>query len=176
MKLRVTAFLFVLCGLVMATTVIPVSVERLTRESSHVIEATAQRSWSEWNPQHTLIFTYTQFQVSRSLKGQVPATVIVKQMGGSAGGYTQKVAGVRHWRTGEESVLFLRPSPPASGVFEVTGLMQGDFAVRSAGGQKVVSNGVKGVENYSANNVGPNRGNTMPLSELESRVRRAAQQ
>src|SRR5258705_4218168 len=103
------AFLFVGVSL-SATTIVPVSVERLTRQSTHIVEAQASQSWSQWNPQHSLIFTYTQFQVARALKGQAPAMIVVKQPGGSAEGYTQKVAGVRHWRTGDQAVLFLRPS------------------------------------------------------------------
>ena len=63
----------VLLSLASATTVIPMSVEKLVSASSHVVEATAVQAWSEWNPQHSIIFTYTKFQVTRHLKGQVPA-------------------------------------------------------------------------------------------------------
>ena len=72
-NLRAVTFLF-LTALLSATTIVPVSVERLTRESSHIVEARASQSWSQWNSQHSLIFTYTRFQVARTLKGQAPAT------------------------------------------------------------------------------------------------------
>src|SRR5438270_13261941 len=114
------------------TTVIPMSVEKLVGGSSHVVEATAVQAWSEWNPQHTIIFTYTKFQVTRRLKGQAPTAIIVKQLGGSTGGYTERVAGVRHWRSGEQAVLFLRPSQDQDGTLEGTGRMQVYFMVRQA--------------------------------------------
>jgi hypothetical protein len=174
---RAIAFLF-LSTLLSATTIVPVSVERLTQESSHVVKAQASQSWSQWNPQHSLIFTYTRFQVAQCLKGQAPAAILVKQPGGSAEGYTQKVAGVRHWRAGEQAVLFLRPSQEMDGTLEVTGLMQGNFLVhKSDTGEIMVSNGVPDVSAYqaSSNAVTQYRGNGMRLNELESRIRKALQ-
>ena len=173
----VFTFLFV-TGLLSATTIVPVSVERLTRESSHVVEAQASQSWSQWNPQHSLIFTYTRFQVARTLKGQATDTIVVKQPGGSAEGYTQRVAGVRHWRTGDQAVLFLRPSQEMDGTLEVTGLMQGNFLVhKSDTGETMVSNGVPDVSAYqaSSNVVTQYRGSGMRLDELESRIQKAMQ-
>ncbi len=172
------AFIF-LGALLSATTIVPVSVERLTRESTHIVEAQASQSWSQWNAQHSLIFTYTRFQVARALKGQAPAAIVVKQPGGSAEGYTQKVAGVRHWRSGDQAVLFLRPSQESDGTLEVTGLMQGNFIVhKNATGETMVSNGVPDVSAYqvSSNAVTQYRGSGMRLDELESRVRKATKQ
>lgn len=160
-----------------ATTIVPVSVEQLARESNYIIEGKALQSWAQWNPQHSLIFTYTRFQVAHSLKGQVPETVVVKQIGGSAGGYTQKVAGIRHWRTGDRAVLFLQSSKAGDGTLEVTGLMQGNFMVRHSAGETLVSNGVPGVSKYVAGSegIGVYRGTAMTLQELEGRVQKAVQ-
>jgi hypothetical protein len=174
---RAAAFLF-LTALLSATTIVPVSVERLARESSHIVEGQAAESWSQWNPQHSLIFTYTRFQVARALKGQAPVTIVVKQPGGSAEGYTQKVAGVRHWRTGDQAVLFLRPSQEVDGTLEITGLMQGNFLMhKSDAGEIMVSNGVLDVSAYqaSSNAVTQYRGSGMRLDELESRIRKVVQ-
>jgi hypothetical protein len=173
---RTLASLF-LTALLSATTIVPVSVERLTRESSHIVEGQATESWSQWNPQHSLIFTYTRFQVARALKGQAPSTIVVKQPGGSAEGYTQKIAGVRHWKTGDQAVLFLRPSQERDGTLEVTGLMQGNFLVHKTDtGEVMVSNGVPDVSAYqaSSNAVTQYRGSGMRLDELESRIRKVA--
>jgi len=165
--------------MVSATTIIPVSVERLTSESSQVVEARALSAWSQWNPQHSHIYTYTRFQVQRSLKGHAPAVVVVKQIGGSAEGYTQRVAGVRHWRVGEQAVLFLRPTQTADQTYEVTGLMQGNFLVRQeTDGSSTVSNGVTGVTSFdpSSHQTASYQGSRMKLEDLESRVRKAAGQ
>jgi hypothetical protein len=176
MKTACAAMFLLLTALLSATTLVPVSVERLTQESSHVVEAQASQSWSQWNPQHSLIFTYTKFQVERTLKGQAPATIVVKQPGGSAEGYTQKVAGVRHWRTGDQAVLFLRPSQEMDGTLEVTGLMQGNFLIhKSDTGETMVSNGVPDVSSYqaSSNAVTQYRGSGMRLDQLETRIQKA---
>ena len=170
--------LLLMAGLATATTVIPLSVETLALNSSHVLEGQATQSWSEWNQQHTMIFTYTKFQVLRALKGSAPGVVVVKQMGGSAEGYTQRVAGVRHWVSGEHAVLFLRPSMARDGTMEVTGLMQGNFLVRrAANGELTVSNGLPGVSAYEAasNRIAGYQGSALRLKDLESRVWKAVQ-
>jgi hypothetical protein len=161
----------------LATTVVPMSVERLTHASTHVLLATAQESWTQWNADHTMIFTLTKFKVSRALKGQASSEVVVKQMGGRAGAYEQKVAGVRHWQSGDEAMLFVHPSTAGDGTLVVTGLMQGNFSVvpSTAGTEKMVSNGVVGVESLDSQNgnVEHFSGAKMPLSRLESLVREA---
>jgi hypothetical protein len=166
---------FAICA--SATTVVPMSVERLTHVSSHVLLAQAEESHSEWNADHTLIFTLTKFRVLKTLKGQAGNEVVVKQMGGRSDPYEQKVAGVRHWQSGEEAMLFLHPSQAGDGTLVITGLMQGNFRVVSGqGGEALVSNGVIGAEELNTGNktVQHFAGSKMPLSNLEAIVRDAA--
>jgi hypothetical protein len=169
------ALAFALCA--SATTVVPMSVERLTHASTHVLLAQAEESRSEWNADHTLIFTLTRFRVLHTLKGQPGNEVIVKQMGGRSGAYQQKVAGVRHWQSGEQAMLFLHPSQAGDGTLVVTGLMQGNFRVLSSdqGGEPSVTNGVMGVEELNTGNqtVQHFAGSKMPLSKIEGIVRDA---
>lgn len=170
---RVVPVLFALCLAAAATTVVPISLERLTRASTHVVRAKALQSWSAWDASHSRIFTYTRFALVKRLKGQAPSTFVVKQMGGSAGGYTQHVAGVRHFTVGEQSLLFLHPSDAGDGSLVVTGLMQGNFRIfRSTAGEEVVSNGVPGVETFDprTGHLGSYAGSHRRLSEVESRV------
>ena len=165
----------VICSQLFATTIVPMSVERLTRASTNVVVAQAADSWTEWNSEHTLIYTVTRFNVQRSLKGAAPEALVVKQMGGTSGAYQQKVAGVRHWQSGERSVLFIHPSETKDGRYVVTGLMQGNFAIKSSAADPVVSNGVEGVESLDPNTktVKAYRGSAMRFSELAERVRKA---
>jgi len=159
-----------------ATTIIPVSVERLAGESTQVVEGRVISTDSKWNPQHTLIFTYTKFQVAKTLKGSPQSSFTVKQIGGSAEGYTQKVAGVRYGKPGEQSVLFLRPSSTQDGTFEITGLMQGNFTIlKAASGESLVTNGVPGVSSYQQGSTGEYTGTHMKLQELENRVLKMVQ-
>ena len=167
--------IFLLAVAAAATTVIPMSVERLATQSSHIVYARALGHHSAWNADHTRIFTYTQFQVMQTLKGNTPATIVVKQLGGHAGGYNMKVAGVRYWQNGEDAVLFLQPTAPSDGTYRVTGLMQGNFrATQTSSGKVVVSNGVPEAKEVAASGeVQAYRGSQMTLQELERRVRQA---
>ena len=181
MKSRVQALLgfVVLAAIATATTVVPMSVERLTSISSHVVEGKAVQTWSAWDPSHAMILTYTKFQVQRALKGQPGGVVVVKQLGGRVGAMTQKVAGIHHWQPGEEALLFLRPGMARDGTLVVTGTIQGNFLVRVAeDGTRIASNGMPEVSAYSASTgaVSPFRGNRMALKDLESRVLKAVQQ
>ncbi len=162
-----------------ATIVVPMSVEELTRAASHVVEGHALNSWSAWNAQHTLIYTYTNFQVTRSLKGAAVETITVKQLGGSAEGYTQKVSGVRHFQAGEDTLLFLRPSVAGDGTLVVVGLMQGNFRMaRTSSGEVVVSNGVYGAHALDPQSgaISTFTGLPMKLREAESRIQKAVTQ
>jgi len=177
MRLVRTFALLALCiAAADATTIVPMSVEELTRAASNVVEAHALRSWTSWNPQHTLIYTYTAFQVSRSLKGQAAETVTVKQAGGTADGYTQKVSGVRQFQAGEDTLLFLRPSQAADGTLVVVGLMQGNFQMaRAATGETVVTNGVTEAHQYDHGRIAKFGGTSLRLEEAEARIARTAQ-
>ena len=175
----VTLFFTLVSGLVSATTIIPLSVEQLAGKSSQVLRGHATETWTAWNPQHTLIYTYTKFQITKSLKGAAEQMVTVKQIGGRVGNTVQKVAGVRHFRPGEEDVLFLQPSNDHDGTMIVTGLSQGNFALRRAEGGKVLaSNGVPEVSSLEVGTgaISKYRGSAMTVDELESRIQKAVQQ
>ncbi len=159
-----------------ATTVVPMSVEELTRASARVVEAQVLDSWSTWNAEHTRIFTYSRVGVARALKGRSEEVVTVKQLGGSAGGYTMKVAGVRALSPGERTLLFLRPSQAGDGTWVIVGLMQGMFHVYAAGGHTMVSNGIHAAVVHEQRGGSPRREAVPPmtLEEAESRVRGAS--
>ncbi len=165
--------LFALGAVCAATTVVPMSIEKLTAQSTHVLHARALDHHSAWNAERTRIFTYTRFQVLNTLKGSAPAVISVKQLGGHADGYNMKVAGVRYWQNGDEAVLFLQQQ--ADSTFAVTGLMQGDFRLApQASGQIVVTNGVADANELAADGtVQPYHGAKLTLNELQQRVLKA---
>lgn len=158
-----------------ATTVIPMSVEEMTRAATDVVEARAVSSRAAWNEQHTLIYTYTTFQVTQVLKGARAQEINVKQPGGTAGGYTQKVSGVHHAQIGEEALLFLRPSAAGDGTHVVVGLVQGNFRmIRAIDGSAMVTNGISGARALQGGVVSEFTGSPMKLTEAEARIRRSA--
>lgn len=137
------AMIVALGALLTATTVIPMSVEELTSAATHIVRGHVIDSRSAWDDQHSTIYTYTHLQVDETLKGSNNSVITVKQLGGSAGGYTLHVAGVHPWSNGENVVLFLRPSDEHDGTLSVVGLMQGDFRVRrSSSGEMIADNGL----------------------------------
>ena len=159
-----------------ATSIVPMTVEQLTAAAQMVVEGRALDQWSQWDTSEHLIYTYTRFAVSNRLKGSAPQTILVRQMGGTAGGYTQIVSGVRHWQPGDEAVLFLRPSVANDGSLAFVGLMQGNFrVVRAPDGSSTAGNGVPSVAVLKDGGATTFTGSRMPLSELEQRVRRSVQ-
>jgi hypothetical protein len=164
-----------------ATTVIPQSVEQLTAASTLVVSAHAERSWESWDPQHHLIYTYTVFTVTKTLAGPTLSQVLVRQMGGSLDGITQKVSGVRQFQQHEDAVLFLRPGlPDGSGALSITGLMQGHFYyVATASGVRLsngilASHGRETVQALTSSGFAAFHGTTIAPDELEARVRTAS--
>ena len=163
-------------GALLATSVRPVSLESMAARAALVAEGRALSSWSQWNSEHTMILTYTRFQVSRALKGAAAGEVIIRQPGGTAGVYRDLVHGVRYLKPGEEAALFLQESSERDGTMVVVGLVQGMFRMeRSESGETFVSNGVSGLEAQSeGGSVRAFRGTRIPLSEFEARVTKAA--
>jgi hypothetical protein len=175
-KILIASIIF-LAWTAQATLVKPMSVEELTSAASVVVEGQATETWTSWNATHTRIYTYSRVEVSRTLKGSPGEFVIVKQVGGSAGGYTQHVSGVRPIQTGEEALLFLRPSEVHDGTMVIVGLMQGQFRLArdSKTGAKVVSNGVLGAEEMQSGSstAQPYRGSALTLAQIEARIQKA---
>jgi hypothetical protein len=174
--IAVTLFAF----MAQATMVKPMSVEELTKASSAVIEGQATETWTSWNAVHTRIYTFTRVRVTQTLKGTATDSVVIKQLGGSADGYTQHVSGVRAMQTGESAMLFLRPSEARDGTMVIVGLMQGHFrfARDTQTGSTIVSNGVFGIDQMRSSDgkVQNYRGSALTLKQMEARVKAAAAQ
>jgi len=177
--LRAIVILSAAVSLASATTIIPMSVEQLAGKSTQVMRARAMQSWAAWNPQHSIIYTYTTFQVVKAFKGAAAQTVTVKQIGGRVGNTVQRVSGVRQFTGGEENILFLQPSQDNDGTFIVTGLVQGNYRLARANtGEIVASNGVPEVSavQVGTGEVSSYRGSAMTVNELERRIQKAVQQ
>ena len=176
--IRMLGGMLVLClvlgGTGRATTVVPLSVEDLTSTANVIVEARAVQSWTAWNAQRTIIYTYTRFAVDKTLKGRAGTQILVKQPGGVVGEIGQAVPGVRHFMDGEDVALFLRPSFDGDSALSIVGLMQGNFRfLRGNQGEVAVTNGVLGVATLSNGSVRTYHGTTMSLQALETRVQKA---
>jgi len=161
-----------LVSVMFGTTVLPRTVEELTRDSTDVIVGTAGQPKTVWNASHSMIYTVTPVRVEQALKGSRTGTLMVTQMGGTLDGITTKVAGIRQFHASERAALFLRPSGDMPGTFVISGMMQGRFSIDNDGN---VSNGVPGVHvlDEKAHQLSEYTGSKMSLRELEQRVARA---
>jgi hypothetical protein len=160
-----------------ATTVVPMTVEQLAISASQIVRARAVSSQARWDAEHAHIYTFTNFELLENLKGPSTSQIVVRQMGGRVGNIEQRVAGVRRWQTGDESVLFLRPSEVGGGVMAVVGLFQGNFTVkRKMLSEAVVTNGVPDAMQYDrATHASSHfQSSDIPLTELRQRVARAS--
>ncbi len=176
MKTRLVLTLLALTAVCGATTIVPMTVEQMTRAATDVAHVRVLHSWSAWNPQRTLIYTYSQVQIVQSYKGAAARNMVIKQLGGSAGGYTQKVAGIRYFQPGEDALLFLRPSEARDSTMVIVGLMQGNFRMaQTAAGQVIVSNGMPAVHTYSSGRIAAFGGSVVALQDMEARIQKALQ-
>jgi len=167
--LLLTAFLSVFAS---ATSIRPMTVEELTQAASRVVEVQVLESHSEWNADHSKIYTISRVRVSNVLKGGNVREVTIRQPGGSADGYTMKVSGVRALQIGEQTMMFLRPSPQDDGTWSVVGLMQGNFHIYYAAGRKFASNGITSRETRLNGGI-TSRSTSSSLEEIETRVQEA---
>ena len=86
--------------------------------------------------------TWTTFAVDDVVKGTLPATVTIKQVGAApsaAGGAIFRVPGLPEYREGEKVLLFLNPDS-AAGFTSPVGLAQGCFRVSGDGVGAVAEN------------------------------------
>ncbi len=109
--LFVLALVLTTAGLAHATVVVPLSVEQQVAQADLVVRARVVAMQSAFVPERGAILTYTELSVTDVMKGQAPATLVLRQMGGTADGQTMLVPGDAHLTTGDDVILFLRRDP-----------------------------------------------------------------
>lgn len=174
----IAVFCVVAVAVTWATTVRPMSVDKLTSLADVVVEARVTDSWSEWDAQHTRIYTFSRITVTRTLKGSQMGTIVVKQPGGTKDGIKEVVFGVRHLVPGEDTLLFLNAGSSGDGTHNVVGLVQGNFRLyKSSTGELKVSNGMPEVTVAEpGGRLGAFTGSQMTLKQIESHVAKAVAQ
>lgn len=94
-----------------ATVVIPLSLAQQVHDSDLIVRARVGGMQSRYVAERGTILTWTELSVTDVLKGQAPATLLLRQMGGTAEGQTMLVPGDAHLTTGDDVILFLRRDP-----------------------------------------------------------------
>lgn len=127
---------------VRAVSVLPLSLDQMIDGAAIAFEGTCIGNRTEREPATNLIVTYTTFAVKDILKGSVPTTHVIKQIGGDLPerGLSYRVDGVPKFVEGQDYVVLLA-GVSAAGFSSPVGLAQGKFNVHPDASGRKVSNG-----------------------------------
>lgn len=123
-----------------ASTFLKQSVADLIQKSRGVVHAQVTDVRSEWNADHTFIFSYVTLEVKRALAGQKHAYETVRVPGGVVDGYRVVMEGAPDFNVGDNVVVFLGAWD--DGALMVEGYYQGLSKVdRDAAGNEMLKGG-----------------------------------
>lgn len=108
-----------------ATTLERMSLAQLTSASSAVVRVRCLKATSRWKRKE--IWTYTRFETLETLRGPVPAEILVRVLGGRVGSIESIVDAAPRFRPGDEVILFL--AKPRDGAYGVVAWTEGTFRV-----------------------------------------------
>lgn len=125
-----------------AASVVPLYLDEIIDRSAVAFEGVCLENRSERETATNMVVTYTTFEVRDVLKGNVGATHVIKQIGGSLPGDSVQfeVSGVPKFAVGESYVVFLA-GVSSAGFSSPVGLAQGRFSVSGMAGTREVTNG-----------------------------------
>jgi hypothetical protein len=117
--------LLAVCLTTRATTLMRMSVGKMTQAAEVVVRARCVATATGWDAGE--IWTFTKFQTEDAWKGAPPSLITVRLLGGHTDNLTSTVDGVPRFQAGEDVVLFLTPT--TRGDFTIISWMQGTFRV-----------------------------------------------
>jgi len=125
-----------------ATSVLPLYLDEVIDLSTVAFQGTVTDSHAARDPVSHAIVTYTTFTVSDVLKGSVPATYTIKQIGGAlpAEKLEFRVMGVPKFTVGQEYIVFMA-GVSSQGFSSPIGLAQGRYGIRQDAKGRHVGNG-----------------------------------
>jgi hypothetical protein len=125
-----------------ATTVRPMTLDDIVGSAAIAFEGTCISNRTQLDSATHSVVTYTLFEVNDVLKGTVPSSYEIKQIGGQLpDGMTYEIHGIPKFTPGQNYVVFLA-GVSSAGFSSPMGLSQGSFDVAmDASGAKVVRNG-----------------------------------
>src|SRR6185369_15494171 len=81
--------------------------DTVARDSALIVRGTLGPVSSAWDDSHEVIYSYATLRVARYMAGSGPRVLMVREVGGTVGDYTQEAIGFPSLREGQEVVLFL---------------------------------------------------------------------
>lgn len=104
------------------------TLEEKATESELIVEGKVTSIRSEWNAEHTRIYTHVTITVTEYLKGEPSEqTVVVTHLGGEVGEVGEIYSGAVRFEEDEEVLVFLNRDQ--QGRYGVTGGSQGKYSV-----------------------------------------------
>lgn len=129
------------------------SFEELTQSATLVVRAVVRTQHVAWDASHRRLHTYSELQVTDSLKGGSPAALVIRTVGGELNGVGQRVEGAPTFASGEQVVLFLEPAPDEAGVYLVSALAAGKVRLERRGAHDFAVRDLRGLGMFRANRV-----------------------
>ena len=125
-----------------AATIRPLLLDEIIDSAAIAFQGSCTGNRVEQDTVTRFIVTYTTFEVKDVIKGDVNATHVIKQIGGTLpdGESGMIVQGVPKFVVGEEYVVFLA-GISSLGFSSPVGLAQGKFSVQQSAAGKKISNG-----------------------------------
>jgi hypothetical protein len=125
-----------------ATSLLPVSPQRMTAIAESIFHGRVIDNTVELDPVSGRVATFTTFRVLEVIKGDIPETHTIKQIGGQLPGsqVRQLIQGVPRFETGNEYVVFM-PAASSLGFASPIGLTQGKYDIQRLNGEAVIING-----------------------------------
>jgi hypothetical protein len=111
----------------LATTVAKLSLEQVVQRADVIVQGQVQSVRSEWDAERRLVFTYVSIRVDESLKGERRQSVLIRQIGGTAGTIQMSVDGAPQFKSGQRTLVFLKRQDATT--FQVVGMNQGLYRI-----------------------------------------------
>ena len=158
----------IMAGPAFATTVVKLDLKQLVQRADLIVQGQVQSVYSQWDQELRLVFTYVSIRVDDPLKGERRQSVLIRQVGGTAGEIQMSVAGVPQFKDGEMAIVFLKRQ--ADSTFQVVGMGQGVYEVID---DFAVSNvfGVDLFDSKTGEITKPLIGGRAPLEQLKTKIR-----
>ena len=151
-----------------ATTAVRLDLDQLVQRADLIVQGHVQSVYSQWDEERRLVFTYISIRVDESLKGERRQSILIRQVGGTAGTIQMSVAGVPQFKSGEMAIVFLKRQDDST--FQVVGMNQGLYEIIE---DFAVSNliGVDLFDSKTGQITRPLIGGRAPLEQLKTRIR-----
>lgn len=114
-----------------ATVLRALTLDALIADADAIVLARVERSGARLVREGTgaTPYTFTTLHVSKWLKGDGPARIVLKERGGQFGNHGLTIDGAPEYRAREEVLVFLSRRPNDTKYFRTSGMTQGKFTV-----------------------------------------------